>query len=158
MVVERALLGALCQHLRASAKRLVFTNGCFDVLHLGHVRYLEQARRLGDVLIVGVNSDASVRRLKGEKRPLRSEQERAALVAALKPVDFVTIFDEDTPTALIAELRPDVLVKGGDYQYEQIAGAELVRSWGGEVVILPYVEGYSTTRFVEELIRRYCTP
>ncbi|MEN3026746.1 MAG: D-glycero-beta-D-manno-heptose 1-phosphate adenylyltransferase [Chlorobiota bacterium] len=158
MVVERALLGALCQHLRASAKRLVFTNGCFDVLHLGHVRYLEQARRLGDVLIVGVNSDASVRRLKGEKRPLRSEQERAALVAALKPVDFVTIFDEDTPTALIAELRPDVLVKGGDYQYEQVAGAELVRSWGGEVVILPYVEGYSTTRFVEELIRRYCTP
>ncbi len=155
MVVERRLLAALCHQLRHGGKRIVFTNGCFDVLHLGHVRYLEQARRLGDILVVGVNTDASVRRLKGQKRPLRSEQERAAMVAALKPVDFVTLFDEDTPEALIAELQPHVLVKGGDYTPDRIAGADLVRSWGGEVVVVPYVPGYSTTALVEEILRRY---
>jgi D-beta-D-heptose 7-phosphate kinase/D-beta-D-heptose 1-phosphate adenosyltransferase len=155
MVVPRPLLAALCRHLRADGKRIVFTNGCFDLLHLGHVRYLEHARRLGDVLIVGINTDASVRRLKGENRPLRSQEECAALVAALKPVDSVTLFEEDTPETLIAELQPDVLVKGGDYAPEQIAGAPLVQSWGGKVVVLPYLSGYSTTGMIEEILRRY---
>jgi D-beta-D-heptose 7-phosphate kinase/D-beta-D-heptose 1-phosphate adenosyltransferase len=155
MVVERQLLALLCRQLRREGKRLVFTNGCFDLLHRGHVAYLYRARQLGDVLIVGVNTDASVRRLKGDKRPICPERERAELVAALKPVDFVTLFEEDTPEALIAELQPHVLVKGGDYAPEQVAGAELVRSWGGEVVIVPYVEGYSTSGIVEEILRRY---
>ncbi len=155
MVLDRSVLTLLCEQLRQQGKRIVFTNGCFDLLHFGHVQYLEQARRLGDVLIVGVNTDVSVRRLKGDRRPLRSQQERAALVAALKAVDFVTLFDEDTPEVLIAQLRPDVLVKGGDYRPEQIAGASLVRSWGGEVVVLPYVSGYSTSGIVQEILRRY---
>ncbi len=155
MVLPRSLLVSVCHQLRQQGKRIVFTNGCFDLLHLGHLYYLERARRLGDVLVVGVNTDASVRRLKGERRPLRSQDERAALLAALKPVDFVTLFDEDTPEALIAELHPDVLVKGGDYTPEHIAGADLVRSWGGTVVVIPYLQGYSTTGVVEEILRRY---
>ena len=156
MVLERSLLAQICQQLRQQGKRIVFTNGCFDLLHLGHVDYLFRARALGDVLIVGINTDDSVRRLKGPQRPLRSQQERAALVAALKPVDFVTLFAEDTPAQLIAELRPHVLVKGGDYTPEQIIGAEMVRSWGGEVVVLPYVQGYSTTGLLEQICARYC--
>lgn len=155
MVVDRSLLALLCGEFRKHGRRVVFTNGCFDLLHLGHLRYLEQARRLGDVLVVGINTDASVRRLKGAQRPFRSQEERAALVAALKPVDFVTLFDEDTPEALIAQLRPDTLVKGGDYLPEHIAGADLVRSWGGEVVVIPYLEGYSTSSLVQHILRRH---
>ncbi|MCS6965317.1 MAG: D-glycero-beta-D-manno-heptose 1-phosphate adenylyltransferase [Candidatus Kapabacteria bacterium] len=158
MVLERRLLAEVCRQLRVHGKRIVFTNGCFDLLHLGHVRYLESARQLGDILVVGVNTDTSVRHLKGMLRPLRPEGERAALVAALKPVDFVTLFEEETPESLIAELRPDVLVKGGDYAREHIAGADLVESWGGTVVIVPYVKGYSTTAVVEDILRRYCSP
>lgn len=131
-------------------RRVVFTNGCFDILHRGHVTYLEQARRLGDALVVGVNTDASVARLKGSGRPLVPEGDRAFVLAALSSVTAVTLFDEDTPTELIAALRPDVLVKGGDYTPEGIVGADTVERGGGRVVVIPYVEGRSTT----DLIRR----
>ncbi len=132
--------------------RLVFTNGCFDLLHRGHVECLSRARRLGDVLLVAVNSDASVRRLgKGHGRPLVDERSRAAVVAALECVDMVTIFDEDTPRALIAELQPDVLVKGGDYNEDEVAGAGVVRSLGGRVEIVPLVPGCSTSALVKRI-------
>lgn len=136
---------------RPRDERLVFTNGVFDLLHRGHLDYLTRARSLGDRLVVGVNSDASVRRLgKGEERPLVAEADRAALVAGLRCVDAVCLFDEDTPLELIVALRPDVLVKGGDYTPEQVIGRAEVERDGGALVLLPFVEGFSTT----ELIRR----
>lgn len=138
------------ERARQRGERIVMTNGCFDLLHPGHLGYLEQARRLGDWLVVAVNSDDSVRRLKGSGRPINALEQRMAMLAALSAVDWVIAFDEDTPAELIARLQPDVLVKGGDYRPEQIAGAEFVRARGGEVVILDYVAGYSTT----DMIRR----
>ena len=129
---------------------VVFTNGCFDLLHRGHVTYLSQARDLGR-LVVGLNSDASVRRLKGPQRPLVDEQSRALLLASLQCVDYVTIFNEDTPYELIKAVLPDVLVKGGDYQPENIVGADIVRSHGGQVRTIPLVEGFSTTRLAKKL-------
>jgi len=132
-------------------QQVVFTNGCFDILHLGHVEYLEAASRLGDVLVVGLNSDASVSRLKGPSRPLLPQEARARILAALEFVEAVFIFDEDTPEKLIEALRPDVLVKGGDYTEDQIAGAAFVRAYGGQVVILPYVPGYSTTSLIQKI-------
>src|SRR5256714_9308037 len=137
--------------LRAEGRRLVFTNGCFDILHVGHVRYLEAARRLGDALLVAVNSDRSVRALKGAGRPVMSELERAELLAALSSVDFVTVFDDESPRALIGEVLPDVLAKGGDYALEEIHGREEVESAGGRVVVLPFVEGASTTNIIERI-------
>ena len=132
--------------------RLVFTNGCFDLLHPGHVDCLERARRLGDVLLVAVNTDASVRRLgKDRGRPLVDQDARARVVAALECVDWVTLFDEDTPARLIAELRPDVLVKGGDYAPDELAGAATVTAAGGRVVIVPLTPGYSTSGLVERI-------
>jgi len=133
-------------------QKIVFTNGCFDLLHLGHVSYLEAAARLGDVLVVGVNSDDSVRRLKGPNRPLQSQEARARILAALEFVEAVVIFEEDTPLRLIEKIAPDVLVKGGDYTPDKVVGADFVRSRGGEVVILPFLEGYSTSA----LIKRAC--
>jgi rfaE bifunctional protein nucleotidyltransferase chain/domain len=132
-------------------QRVVFTNGCFDILHLGHVEYLEAASQLGDVLVVGLNSDASVRQLKGPARPVLPQESRARILAALEFVEAVIIFDEDTPKKLIEALRPDVLVKGGDYTEDQIAGASFVRSYGGEVIILPYIPGYSTTSLIQKI-------
>ena len=134
---------------RPRDRKLVFTNGCFDVLHPGHVEFLAQAKDLGDVLVVGLNSDASVRRLKGEGRPLLAEADRAAVLAALRSVDVVTLFDEDTPLELISALLPDVLVKGGDYDLNGIVGRETVEGAGGEVRVLPFVEGYSTTGILD---------
>ena len=131
---------------------VVFTNGCFDLLHRGHVAYLNAARLLGDVLVVGVNTDASTRRLgKGEERPLVPEADRAYLVAALECVDVVTLFDEDTPRELISALLPDVLVKGGDYAPEQVVGREVVEAAGGRLALIPFVEGYSTTRLLHRI-------
>lgn len=131
---------------------LVFTNGVFDVLHRGHVTYLAQARALGAALLVGVNSDASARRLdKGPERPLNRESDRACVVAALQAVDFVVVFDESTPCELIERVRPDVYVKGGDYDIETLREAALVRSWGGRAVAIAFVDGYSTTRLVERI-------
>jgi D-beta-D-heptose 7-phosphate kinase/D-beta-D-heptose 1-phosphate adenosyltransferase len=135
--------------------RLVFTNGCFDLLHPGHVTYLTAARRLGDALVVGVNTDASVRRLEKQPgRPIVPEADRALVLAALACVDAVCLFDEDTPQALIADLLPDVLVKGGDYQPSEVAGREAVEAAGGDVIILPFVAGYSTTALLERIRRR----
>jgi len=139
------------ERLRGEGRSLVFTNGCFDLLHLGHVRYLAEARALGDALVVGLNSDRSVRVLKGEGRPILNEQERAAVVAALQSVDYVTIFDEETPRGLIAELLPDVLVKGGDWALDEIIGRQEVEAAGGRVLSLPYVEGSSTTDIIERI-------
>ncbi len=136
---------------RPRDRRVVFTNGCFDVLHPGHVEHLTQAKALGDVLVVGLNSDVSVQRLKGAGRPLVAEADRAAVLAALRSVDAVTLFDEDTPLALISTLLPDVLVKGGDYDLDGIVGREVVEEAGGEVRVLPFVEGYSTTGLLDRL-------
>jgi rfaE bifunctional protein nucleotidyltransferase chain/domain len=151
MLISRALAGQICTELRANNKRMVFTNGCFDILHLGHTTYLEAAQNLGDVMIVGVNSDASVRRLKGASRPVNTEFDRASVLSALRSVDFTCIFDEDTPLELIRTLQPDVLVKGGDYTLETIIGADIVAAKGGRVVVIPLVEGKSTTRIIERM-------
>ena len=139
------------ERLRAEGKKLVFTNGCFDILHVGHVRYLAQARALGDALVVAINSDRSVRALKGEGRPVMGEAERAEMLAALACVDFVTVFEEDSPRRLIAELLPDVLVKGGDYALDEIHGREEVETAGGRVLALPFFEGASTTGIIERI-------
>jgi D-beta-D-heptose 7-phosphate kinase/D-beta-D-heptose 1-phosphate adenosyltransferase len=130
--------------------RLVFTNGCFDLLHRGHVYYLSHARELGDLLVVGLNSDASVSRLKGPGRPVNTEQSRAVVLGALTAVDHIIIFSEDTPIELIRSLKPHVLVKGGDYQMEEIVGYREVVSWGGEVVTIPLLEGFSTTSILKK--------
>ena len=139
------------ERLRAAGKRLVFTNGVFDLLHVGHVRYLEQARALGDALLVAINSDRTVRELKGLDRPIFNEAERAEILAALRCVDYVTVFDNISPRSLITELLPDVLVKGGDYQLDQIHGREEVEAAGGKVISLPFVEGASTTQLIERM-------
>ena len=139
------------ERLRAEGRRLVFTNGCFDILHVGHVRYLQEARRLGDALLVAINSDRSVSALKGPHRPVVGERERAEVLAALSAVDYVTIFDDVSPRALIGEVLPDVLVKGGDYALEEIHGREEVERAGGRVVALPFVEGASTTDLIERI-------
>jgi D-beta-D-heptose 7-phosphate kinase/D-beta-D-heptose 1-phosphate adenosyltransferase len=146
-------LGRVRAGLREAGRRLVFTNGCFDILHVGHVRYLQRARALGDALLVAINSDRSVRALKGEGRPVMSEAERAELLAALACVDFVTVFEEDSPRRLIAELLPDVLVKGGDYALDEIHGREEVEAAGGRVLALPFVEGASTTNIIEKIAK-----
>ena len=137
--------------LRGLGKRLVFTNGCFDILHVGHVRYLQRARELGDALLVAINSDRSVRELKGAGRPIMNEQERAEILAALSAVDYVTIFDDISPRALIAEVLPDVLVKGGDYKPDEIHGREEVEAAGGRVLSLPFIEGASTSSVIERI-------
>lgn len=139
--------------LRDAGRTLVFTNGVFDVLHVGHVRYLEAARALGDALVVAINGDASVRALKGAGRPLMNESERAEILAALRSVTFVTIFDDVSPRSLIAKLLPDVLVKGGDYALDEIHGREEVEAAGGRVVSLPFVEGVSTSEIIERMKR-----
>ena len=131
--------------------KIVFTNGCFDVLHYGHVHYLLQAKELGDILVIGLNSDNSVRRLKGPTRPINGENERAFVLAALVCVDYVTLFEEDTPEELIKVVRPDVLVKGGDYTLDNIVGADFVMQNGGTVTTIPFVEGFSSTRIIEKL-------
>src|ERR671933_1841210 len=151
VILDREELRRVREDLRARGLRLVFTNGCFDVLHVGHVRYLRQARELGDALLVAVNSDRSVRALKGAGRPVMGEGERAELLAALGAVDFVTVFDEESPRALIADLLPDVLVKGGDYALDEIHGREEVERAGGQVISLPFVEGASTTGIIERI-------
>lgn len=132
-------------------KKVVFTNGCFDLLHLGHVDYLEKARNLGDVLVVGLNTDSSVSRFKGPQRPIQDQQSRARVMAALEPVDLVVYFDEDTPLSLISELLPQILVKGSDYLAENIVGADVVKKAGGEVKTIDFVPGYSTSRIVEKI-------
>ena len=137
---------------QAEGKKVVFTNGCFDLLHFGHIHYLCAARDLGDKLVLGLNNEESVRRLKGEHRPIQDEVTRAHALAAMHFVDAVVFFAEDTPWELISVLRPNVLVKGGDYEKTKIVGAEMVESYGGNVEVIPFVEGYSTSRLEEKII------
>jgi len=139
---------------RNDQKIIVFTNGCFDIIHRGHVEYLRKAKLLGDMLIVGLNSDVSVRRIKGKPRPYQDEQDRAAILNAMKMVDMVVIFDEDTPLELICELKPNVLVKGGDYDSQSIVGAIEMEGWGGSVKIIPFLKGYGTSKLVEKILDR----
>jgi len=147
MLVER-------ERLRLIGARLVFTNGVFDLLHVGHVRYLAQARALGNALVVAINSDASVRELKGPERPVFDQDERAEILAALRNVDYVVIFDNVSPRGFISQLLPDVLVKGGDYRLDQIDGREEVEAAGGTVITLPFVDGSSTTSLIQRIKRR----
>lgn len=137
-------------HHRLHGKKVVFTNGCFDLLHLGHVQYLNEAADLGNVLIVGLNTDRSVSALKGPERPIQNERSRAQIMASLRCVDAVVLFDEDTPLQLINAVKPDYLVKGGDYQIENIVGHSEVISWGGKVATIPFLDGFSTTSIVEK--------
>jgi rfaE bifunctional protein nucleotidyltransferase chain/domain len=154
-ILTREELAALGERLRAEGKRIVFTNGCFDLLHVGHLRYLQEARALGDLLVVALNTDASVRRLKGPLRPVVSEAERAELLAGLACVDYVTLFDEPLPNATIAALRPHFHVKGGDYEVETLPETPVVREGGGEVVIVPLVAGRSTTDLIHRIHAAY---
>jgi D-beta-D-heptose 7-phosphate kinase/D-beta-D-heptose 1-phosphate adenosyltransferase len=149
-IVPDHTLAMFLQRHRQRGERLVFTNGCFDLLHVGHIQYLQYARSLGDRLIVGLNDDASVRQLKGAERPLIPQDERARILAALACVDYVTIFSEPTPLALIQRVRPDVLVKGGDYTPEAVVGKDVVEAYGGTVQIAPYVPGVSTTAIMDK--------
>lgn len=146
----------IVSELRSKGKRIVFTNGCFDIIHLGHIRYLNEAKRLGDFLIVAINSDSSVKKIKGEKRPIIDERARAEIISALEFVDMVIIFSEETPYRLIKEIQPDILVKGGDWKEEEIVGADIVKERGGRVLTIPYVSGYSTTSIIEKIIHLFC--
>ena len=158
-ILTRDELRERCERLRAEGQRIVFTNGCFDILHVGHASYLERARELGDVLVVGVNDDASVRRLKGPARPVVHEEDRAGLLAALRAVDFVSLFGEETPLELIRAIQPDVLVKGGDYDPDAvdgdryIVGSDVVRSRGGVVRTIDFIEGRSTSGIIERILQ-----
>ncbi|MDO8786278.1 MAG: D-glycero-beta-D-manno-heptose 1-phosphate adenylyltransferase [Syntrophales bacterium] len=141
--------------LRKEGKKIIFTNGCFDILHVGHARYLQEAKKLGDILTVAINSDSSVRAIKGERRPLIPENERAEMVASLASVDYVTIFHESTPLGLIEYLQPHVIVKGGDWEEEDVVGRESVKKWGGIVVIVPEIGGASTSGIIEKITKVY---
>lgn len=152
-IIPAERLASELEHYRSLGEKTVFTNGCFDLLHIGHVRYLQQARALGDLLVVAVNSDRSVRRIKGPPRPILPESDRAEILASLECVDFVTIFDEDDPLRVIELLGPDVLVKGGDWTPERIVGRDFVERRGGKVVSLPLVPGISTTALIQRISR-----
>ena len=141
--------------LKTKGKRIVFTNGCFELLHIGHIRYLEEAKALGDILVVGINSDQSIHRIKGPYRPILPEEERAEVLSGLGCVDYITIFDEVDPLELISFLQPHILVKGGDWTKETTIGKEVVEGLGGKVVILPFVQGASTSNLIETILKRY---
>lgn len=153
-IKTREELRPLLAILRAAGQKIVFTNGCFDIIHAGHTRYLAKAKSLGDVLVVAVNSDASVRMIKGNERPINAEAERMETLAALESVDFVTLFNEPDPYRVISDLQPDVLVKGGDWPVDQIIGGDVVQARGGRVVNVPYVEGASTTGIIERILKQ----
>jgi rfaE bifunctional protein nucleotidyltransferase chain/domain len=153
-IVNRFEAKKTIDNWRADHKTIVFTNGCFDIIHRGHVEYLRKAKLLGDILIVGLNSDASVSHIKGEPRPYQNELDRAAILDVMEMVDLVVIFDEDTPLDLICELKPDIIVKGGDYDSHSIVGANEVVGWGGSIKILPFLKGYGTSKLVEKILER----
>ena len=137
--------------LKKQGKRIVFTNGCFDILHYGHIKYLQDAKGLADVLVLGLNSDFSVKKIKGPARPINKQLDRVRVLSALSCVDYLTIFSEDTPLRLIRLIQPDVLVKGGDWQTEKIVGADFVKARGGKVLAIPYIKGYSTTKLINKI-------
>lgn len=150
-IVPRHVLVHRINGLKALGKKIVFTNGCFDILHHGHLDYLVKAASLGNILVIGLNSDASVKKLKGEERPLNQQGDRAFQMASLLFVDAVCLFEEDTPLELIEAIRPDILVKGGDYTQDTIVGAAAVLNYGGRVEVIPFVDGYSTTGLIERI-------
>ncbi|MFN3194494.1 MAG: D-glycero-beta-D-manno-heptose 1-phosphate adenylyltransferase [Chlorobiota bacterium] len=151
MIVSREEIKKISYELKSDGKTVVFTNGCFDILHSGHVFYLREAKKQGDILILGLNSDASVGRLKGENRPVNSEDDRAIVISELKSIDYVVIFEEDTPLNLITDIVPNKLVKGGDYKPEEVVGKDIVEENGGKVVIIPFVDGKSTTNIINKI-------
>jgi rfaE bifunctional protein nucleotidyltransferase chain/domain len=155
-IVERGRLGAVMDELYSHKNQIVFTNGCFDILHVGHTRYLNQARSLGDALVVGLNSDASVRSIKGDERPLVSQDQRAEVLAALRCVDIVTLFDEPDPLSLIKIVNPDILVKGADWAADRIVGSDWVIRNGGRVERIDVVPDISTTALIERILDRFC--
>ncbi len=156
MIIEdRKLLKSIVRELKNQNLKIVFTNGCFDIIHRGHVEYLNKAKKLGDVLIVGINSDESVKKIKGDKRPIIPLYSRAYILDNLKAVDFVVPFDEETPIELIKIIKPDVHVKGGDYKEEDLPEAEIVKGYGGEIKIIPLIEGYSTTKIINWILNKY---
>ncbi|MDD4310580.1 MAG: D-glycero-beta-D-manno-heptose 1-phosphate adenylyltransferase [Candidatus Cloacimonetes bacterium] len=151
-LIPSAQIADVAASLHRDNKKIVFTNGCFDILHAGHVLYLESAKQLGDILVLGLNSDASVKRLKGETRPIVAQYERSIVIAALEAVDYVVIFDEDTPYQLIKLIQPDVLVKGGDWTVDKIIGSDIVQSYGGDVKSLCYEDGVSSTSIIDKIL------
>jgi D-beta-D-heptose 7-phosphate kinase/D-beta-D-heptose 1-phosphate adenosyltransferase len=153
--LEPAKLAPILKNRKNLGQKVVFTNGVFDLLHLGHVTYLQEARRQGDLLVVGLNSDASVRRIKGPLKPLLPLSERAEMLMALSCVDYVSFFEEDDPYNIVKILQPDILVKGGDWALDKIIGADLVQSWGGKVMNIPVVEGRSTTNLIQMVVERF---
>ncbi len=156
-ILNRKTLQEKLAALRQENKKIAFTNGCFDILHVGHVRYLRAAKRTADVLVLALNSDSSVQSIKGEQRPLVPEEERAEIMAALEFIDFVTIFPELTPKELINYLKPDIIIKGGDWPEDKVIGGDDVKKWGGRVILIPFVEGKSTTNIVEKIKKVYCS-
>jgi D-beta-D-heptose 7-phosphate kinase/D-beta-D-heptose 1-phosphate adenosyltransferase len=154
-IIPRPQLAVLMKALEKKERKIVFTNGCFDILHVGHVRYLKEARRLGDCLIIGLNSDQSMRQIKDPARPLISEEQRAEVLAAMECVDYIVLFDEADPFKLIEEIRPDVLVKGADWPRDKIIGADLVTSYGGKVHRVDLVPSISTSEIINRIISRY---
>jgi rfaE bifunctional protein nucleotidyltransferase chain/domain len=155
-ILEKNALKKKLDRLRQKGKKIAFTNGCFDILHIGHVRYLREAKKTADILVLALNSDSSVRAIKGDKRPLICQEERAEILAALEFIDFVTIFKELTPLELIIDLKPDILIKGGDWPEDKIIGGEEIKKWGGTVAIIPEITGKSTTNIVEKIKKMYC--
>lgn len=151
MIISKENLKKIISEQKKMNKKIVFTNGCFDIIHSGHVAYLNKAAKLGDFLIIGLNSDESVRRLKGKSRPINNQLDRAIVLDALKPTDFVVIFDEDTPFELISELIPDIIVKGGDYNPSDVVGGDIVTENGGEIVIIDFVEGKSSSNIINKM-------
>lgn len=154
-VVKRSELKDLKEKLKKENKKIVFTNGCFDIIHAGHIDYLSKARALGDVLVLGLNTDSSISRIKGEKRPIINETERAYNISHLRPVDYVTLFDEDTPFETIKELVPDILVKGGDWKIDEIVGKDIVEGAGGEVKTINFIFEQSTSKIIDIILKKY---
>ena len=151
MLIDRNLIVETCKEIRQGGKKIVFTNGCFDILHVGHVRYLTTAKSFGDILIVGLNTDESVKKLKGENRPINNEKDRAEVLLGLKAVDYVVLFGERTAENLVSEIRPDVYVKGADYTVDKIPEAKIVQSYGGKIELIKFVDGHSTTNIIRKI-------
>lgn len=155
-IKNRKELKVILDNLKKEEKKIVFTNGCFDLLHVGHIRYLKEAKKMGDILVVAVNSDESVKKIKGENRPIYSENERAEILSSFEMIDYVVIFNEDNPIKIISELLPDVLVKGGDWSIDKVLGRDIVEKNGGKVVTIPPVENNSTSTILKTICDRYC--
>lgn len=150
-IKTRARLKKIISRLKKQGKKIAFTNGCFDILHYGHIKYLEDAKAKAGILVVGLNSDASIKRIKGASRPINRQSDRARMLEALSAIDYITIFNEDTPLKLIQALKPDILIKGRDWSVRKIVGADFVRASGGRVITVPYLKGYSTTGLIEKI-------